>query len=460
MRRFQYGFDIASVDTASALVHLSADSRYLFYCNGRLMARGPAKGDINHHFYDSYELAPHLVEGRNVISALVLDMSQVAHRPSELGAPCSIMTYAGGFLLEGAVVTVSDQINLDTGTAPWRVAVDHEHRFQNDGTQFEGYHGYFESRHDSETTASWFEIEQTGTEWREATKLYLAQRLENRRDPTSPYGLIPRMIPALPEEPATTFTDGFHPGGSELDESWRSVLAESGADVTIAPHSRVEVILDTGRITTGYPVVRASDGQGAHVRLTYAEALRLPWETPDAVLLGEKQPLENLASHFADEGTGWTFDRRGKIHGWSDVWYPAGPESVYEPLHWRAFRYVGLTIETKDEPLTISAVGYKYSAYPYALKAHFSCDDPALERIWAASIRTMQLCSHETFEDCPHYEQMQYAGDTMITSHLGMLTAGDYRLSRQSLYHFDWSRGPDGLTESRFPSRLRHSRIM
>ena len=67
----------------------------------------------------------------------------------------------------------------------------------------------------------------------------------------------------------------------------------------------------------------------------------------------------------------------------------------------------------------------------------------------------MQLCSHETFEDCPHYEQMQYAGDTMITSHLGMLTAGDYQLSRQALYQFDWSRGSDGLTESRFPSRLR-----
>ena len=66
----------------------------------------------------------------------------------------------------------------------------------------------------------------------------------------------------------------------------------------------------------------------------------------------------------------------------------------------------------------------------------------------------MRLCSHETFEDCPHYEQMQYAGDTMITSHLGMLTTGDYRLSRQALWQFDWSRAPEGLTQSRYPSRL------
>jgi hypothetical protein len=49
---------------------------------------------------------------------------------------------------------------------------------------------------------------------------------------------------------------------------------------------------------------------------------------------------------------------------------------------------------------------------------------------------------------------MQYAGDTMITSKLAMLTTGDYRLSRQALYQFDWSRLSDGLTQSRYPSRL------
>ncbi|GAB5561428.1 MAG: hypothetical protein SynsKO_30750 [Synoicihabitans sp.] len=449
------GFDLTGVADVSALAHVTADSRYLFYCNGNLLGRGPAKGDVNHHFYESYDLAPYLIEGRNVLSALVMDMSKVAHRPSELGAPCSVMTYAGGFLCEGTVATSSEEISLDTGDAPWRVAVDREHRFQNDGTRFEGYHGYFEARYDSVSTAVWFAQEQAGPDWHDATPLYLAERLENRRDPTSPYGLVPRMIPLLPEEDRVPFADGFHPGGEELSETWTQLLSPEASEVTIAPNSSVEVIWDTGVITTGYPVLSATGGRGAQVRLTYAEALRLPWDTPGAVLLGEQQPLENLASHFADEGTGWTFDRRGTIHGWSDVWRPAGPTCDYEPLHWRAFRYVGLTIETTDEPLTIHRVGYRYSAYPYAIKAHFSCDEPALERIWKAAVRTMQLCSHETFEDCPHYEQMQYAGDTMITSHLGMLTAGDYRLSRQSLYHFDWSRGPDGLTESRFPSRLR-----
>jgi len=37
-------------------VHVSADSRYILWCNGKIVGRGPAKGDITHHFYDSYTL--------------------------------------------------------------------------------------------------------------------------------------------------------------------------------------------------------------------------------------------------------------------------------------------------------------------------------------------------------------------------------------------------------------------
>lgn len=65
------------------------------------MGRGPAKGDINHHFYDTFDLTPHLRPGRNALAVIVQDMSRVAHRPALLGAPCSVMTYAGGFVLEG-----------------------------------------------------------------------------------------------------------------------------------------------------------------------------------------------------------------------------------------------------------------------------------------------------------------------------------------------------------------------
>lgn len=455
VRMFRREFLVPPGPAASLVVHVSADSRYVLFLNGERVGRGPAKGDIRHQFYDTWDLGSRLRRGANVLAALVLDMSRVAHRPSALGAPCSVMTYAGGFLLEGALMQQGAETErLDTGLDGWRVAVDRAHRFQNEGTRFEGYLGYFEHRVGREMPAGWTQPGFDAPGWAPATVLYPAERIENRRDPASPYGLVARMIPAMDEQPPTAFADAFLPGGAAAPAEWRAMVRGDGA-VTVPPRTRWHVIVDAAAVTTAFPALVTRGGRGSVIRLTYAEALRLPWDTPGARLLGQPQPLANLASHFADESTGWTFDRRGTVHGWSDVWEPAGGGGEhFEPLHWRAFRYVALEVATADDPLVVEALRYRVCVYPAPVRAAFASSDPRLNRIWDAGLRTMQLCAHETFDDCPHYEQMQYAGDTMITSKLLMLTTGDCRLSRQALYHFDWSRLPEGLTQSRYPSRL------
>ncbi len=448
VRLFRRNFTVSGAGAHQLRVDVSGDSRYLFYCNGELVGRGPAKGDVNHHFYETFDLTARLRPGRNVLAALVLDMSRVAHRPALLGAPCSVMTYAGGFVLEGELTSADGAPPVDLSTdAQWKVAVDQAHRFQNENTTFEGYQGYFEHRVSQLVPRGWNQIEFDDAGWAAATVLYRAERYENRRDPTSPYGLTPRLIPMLEEARIADFTDAFAPGGGAEQARFPRVIPAGTA---------VELIFDVGELTSGFPMLTTRGGAGAKATLTYAEALRLPWETPGAKLLGRRQSLANLASHYADENTGWTFDRRGKITGWCDIWEPAGePDGeAFEPLHWRAFRYVGLRIETGAEPLQVESLRYRFTAYPYALSGKFTCSDPALEKIWDVALRTMRLCSHETFEDCPYYEQMQYAGDTMITSKIAMLATGDYALTKQALHHFDWSRLSDGLTQSRFPSRL------
>lgn len=454
VRYFRRTFDVADPTVSTLRVQLSADSRYVFFCNGALIGRGPAKGDVNHHFYETFDLTPYLRTGRNVLAALVLDMSRVAHRPALLGPPCSVMTYTGGFVLEGELCgrTGEPLENLRTDAA-WKVAVDKAHRFQNENTTFEGYLGYFEHRVSALIPAGWNTPEFDDSAWPAAHLLFRAELLANRRDPTSPYGLMPRMIPMLEEGAPQAFADAFLKGGGRVSPEWHALLV-GNEPLTLEAHSEIDVVLDVGQLTTAFPHVLVAGGAGSVVRLTYAEALRLPWDTPGAKMLGKKQSLANLASHFADESTGWTFDRRGKVTGWCDIWEPSGAADLFEPLHWRAFRYIGLHIQVGAQPLTLRAVQHRFTAYPYRITAKFESSDPALDRIWPVALHTMRLCSHETFEDCPHYEQMQYAGDTMITSKIAMLTTGDYRLSKQALYHFDWSRLSDGLTQSRYPSRL------
>ncbi|MCF7689478.1 MAG: glycoside hydrolase family 78 protein [Cephaloticoccus sp.] len=454
VRYFRRTFDVVDAAAVNLHVDLSADSRYLFYCNGVFVGRGPAKGDVTHHFYDTYDLTPHLRAGSNVLAAIVLDMSRVAHRPALLGPPCSVMTYTGGFVLEGALQNLVGEVVADLKTdAAWKVAVDRAHRFQNENTTFEGYLGYFEHRCSALIPVGWNTAEFDDASWATAHVLFKAEVIENRRDPASPYGLMPRMIPMLEEGAPERFPDAYQSGGTVVTAEWAALLQE-GRALTLPAGSKVDLVLDMGIMTTAFPHLEVAGGAGSTVRLTYAEALRLAWNTPGAKLLGKQQSLANLASHFADESRGWTFDRRGEVTGWCDIWEVSGREETFEPLHWRAFRYVGLRVTVGAKPLTLRAIKQRFTAYPYKIKATFKSSDPALDKIWSVGLHTMRMCSHETFEDCPHYEQMQYAGDTMITSKLGMLTTGDYQLSKQALYQFDWSRISDGLTQARYPSRL------
>jgi hypothetical protein len=67
--------------------------------------------------------------------------------------------------------------------------------------------------------------------------------------------------------------------------------------------------------------------------------------------------------------------------------------------------------------------------------------------------RTARLCAHESYMDCPYYEQLQYAGDTRIQALVSLYTAGDARLMRNAIAHLDDSRTAEGATMSRAPTR-------
>jgi hypothetical protein len=81
-------------------------------------------------------------------------------------------------------------------------------------------------------------------------------------------------------------------------------------------------------------------------------------------------------------------------------------------------------------------------------------DAPDIEAILDVGWRTARLCAHETYMDCPYYEQLQYVGDTRIQGLISLYTSGDPRLLRSAIRQIDQSRTAEGATMSRAPTRL------
>ena len=446
VRRFRREFNLNKVP-AESLVAVSADSRYILYCNGTVVSRGPAKGNIQHQFYSTVDLTPYLKTGKNVLSALVMDFSKIKSYPPQLGSPCWSITHSGGFLLEGC----ADSEDISTG-AEWKIQIDQAFSFHNKSCPHGGFVGYFESLNMAENPENWTLPEFDDSNWDNATELYPPVRIEDYRDAPSPYGLMESFIPALEENTEKKFATVFRPGGNKAPSEWLKWL--DGESITINAGQSVEILLDAGSLQSGFPMLKLSGGKNSRIQMMYAEGLRLPWSVEDANILGRGIDTSNVSTMNSSEQAGWTLDRRGEITGWYDEILPDGRTFTYEPFHWRTFQFVKLSIATADTPITIHSLTYRFTGYPFKKGYNFESSDSFFQSMEKISWHTFRLCTHETFEDCPYYEQMQYSGDSQITSLIALCATGDHRLTKQALYQFSWSLRAEGITECRYPATL------
>ena len=124
----------------------------------------------------------------------------------------------------------------------------------------------------------------------------------------------------------------------------------------------------------------------------------------------------------------------------------------YEPFAFRTFRYVQLKIETAAEPLRVLRFVYRATGYPLDVKTKFTASDPSFAPIWDISVRTLRRCMHETYMDCPFYEQLQYAMDGRSEILYTYALSADDRLARQAMDAFRRSQRPDGLVNCDAPT--------
>jgi len=191
--------------------------------------------------------------------------------------------------------------------------------------------------------------------------------------------------------------------------------------------------LDAGKYVTARVRFSLTGEKGKSVRIVYAECYLTPCEGG-----GYEKRMRDC------------FDA-GELRGPCDIVETSGEKQTFEPFWYRAFRFV--RIEFSGE-FSLSEAVFAEEHYPLGSAASFSSSDKELDRIWDVSVNTLKCCMHETYIDCPHYEQLQYCMDSALEALYTYYLTPDLRLPKKSLIDLAHSQRPDGMLQSSYPSQL------
>ena len=419
--RFRKTF--AVTDASKPLrIHLSADERFELQCDGARIARGPDRGDVAHWSYATYDLS--LPAGEHALEAVVSWMGPFA--------PWAQISWRGGFVLK-AEAPYDDA--LTTGKAAWEVA------------ELQGAAltpptvGPF-------ATGAQYEMTGCGPAWQTGTFV----RATVIRDPVNDQGyglsapgwhLYPSILPdqlsrmvapgrivavAASADPALAFT-AQHATAAER-APWQALIAEA-KPLTLPPHTTATALWDLGDYYCAYPHLATDGGRGSRIVWSWAEA------------------LVDAQNH---KGNRTAFEGK-TLPGVNDAALPDGrSDAHFAPFWWRSGRWCALRVTTGDEPLTIRSVALEENRYPLEGEDAFTCDDARIPGIRKIALRGLQMCMHETYVDCPYYEQQMYPGDTRVQMLVNHVTSADPRLSFRAIDLFDFSRRDNGLTGMNYPT--------
>jgi len=401
---------------ATLFVQVSADNRFILYVNGERVADGPATSDLAHWRYRRVDLAPFLRRGNNDIAAVVWNFST----PS---GPLSQISARTGFYLKAEDAAYAA---LDSGST-WHVRLDLGHKSVSGmgqiNKQLKGLY-YVASAPEVIDAASADWSWTTGPLQPDGRWLDAVLAVEAGK--ALPWTLTADPLPGMKYRQVDS--------GKVVRTDLASLRDFPSRSVTVPAQSHVKLLIDRGDMVAAYPALSVAGGQGATIKMTYAEAL---------------YDANNKKGRRDEVG-----DR--VVKGIFDTLSADGEARVFTPLRWRVWRFLELDVQTQEAPLTLQGLATYETGYPFEQRAQFVSDDAALNKIWEIGWRTALIDAHETYMDSAYWEQLQYVGDTRLQMLISYAVSGDDRLAVNAIDTLGWSDRENGLTEGAYPSRGRN----
>jgi hypothetical protein len=425
-----------SIDqTAVVRVHVAADERYDLYLDGNWIGRGNERGAPDTWFYETYDLP--LLAGEHVLVARVWSLGERAAEAQMSVHPGFLLAAEGAWLnMLGTGLSAWEAVQLPGYTflspnpAHWRGA-----RVQVDGSRF--LWGYERGQGEGWKPVAILKpgigrLIDWGFHQQHLLRPATLPPLLNREVSGGRVRFVGRADSLNMEQTAIRGIDHL----SSEAENWQRLI-QNKAPLQIPAYTRRRVVIDLENYYCAYPELVASGGKESLVRIFWSESLFT-------------QP-EYWKSEKGNRG-----EIEGKYFiGFGDAFLPdGGQQRRFDTLWWQAGRYLEISVQTAEEPLMIERLVLRETRYPLEMESAFTASDSRLEEVMPVLVRVMQMCSNETFFDCPYYEELQYAGDTRLEILTTYVMTRDDRLPKKALRIFDASRLASGLTQSRYPSRV------
>ncbi|MCD8012116.1 MAG: hypothetical protein LUG99_02870 [Lachnospiraceae bacterium] len=503
---FRKKFDMEE-EPLNGSIRISADTRYKLYVNGSLAEFGPSRGDQQVWFYDTVDLLPYLKKGTNVIGVSVL---RYPEEPA-MGNHGMIRTPIPGLYVTGELRDGSGMVYDVSADATWKCWIDRAATLYREEERFAPLYIHEKTAGSPERFGwkmTWYDdsrwspalpyrkvevpeaVSPGNLKARTIPYLYRKKRYfrdvmktaqdncGNSQDNRGNYGSDLDMQPKL-EEPSrkarsasvsitqmgettaiihndsaykklarneikNTVLDQEESTVKQVEfsaEDWKYFLLGE-RDIMIPAHTGTVVELDAGEEMTGFIRAAFRSGEGARVSLLYSEAY-----VQDEVAGPERIPIKGDRIDSVN----------GHLQGYEDVYRVAGlgneeEYEVFEPYWFRTFRFVRLRIEAGEKDLVFHRLDYEETGYPLEVSASVQTSDPSLDAIWEISERTLRRCMHETYEDCPFYEQLQYIMDARAQILYTYSVSADDRLARKCMDDLRRSQRYDGLLNCCYPN--------
>ncbi len=385
-------------------IEVTGRSQYKLFVNGTSVLFGPCRSQREIAYYDTLDIAPYLKVGRNTLVLQVMSYPEHPENRSQAGPNYCYGDDGGPAISVEGVLGDKDPSKPEN----WLIWLDKGMTFSDDGVFLTGATERVDGRL---SCLNPFLSEK----WECPDLLQAVYRQPWAYDP---FGcchgevFLPRPIPLLYRR-------------EYCFPNWQRNEVPAG--------EKRRFVLDAGRLTTAYFRIGLQGGRGAKVRILYAE------------------------SYFQRREDGSVYKGvRDDPSGFLDGMYDeilVGSSGVYEPFRFRTFRFVEITVEAGEEPLTLLPQPYIETAYPLENTKRPQFKNTREQRLYDVAFRTLQLCVHDTYEDCPYYEQLQYACDTRLEILFTYASTDDKKLPAYAIQLFASSLESNGFTQARFPSR-------